>query len=303
LPRDMVPLLLLLLLILGGASPSYASARGQACLGPGSAPSDNYCVGEYDEDGGFATPNCVNVGSRSSPDWRCARCAANCDCPPGYYCVKTPGPSAGECAALAQTGKIGGPCAILAGAPEKGLDDAALCGAAIFDDDDGAGEFVQFEWLGSCVGGKCSACAGGKEAWALAVAAQLVPGLLQDAGEWSCANWTGDGGRACDCGSLICDGRMCDRGAVVYKSPWFVDMIPMGVNVAILVFVALIFGLGLVVVCMQCCREGKALDRIVDALAPQGKRKRGHVQLNDKNDEDDEEAAADAGGKRDKDGQ
>lgn len=258
-----------------------SASAAKSCLNPERhVPSDNYCVGEYDPATGDKTPNCVNRGTQIAPDWRCARCAVNCDCPVGQYCVRTPGADAGDCETLESTGKIGETCTAfgLVGAtgarvPVRGVDDGSLCGSAIYDERTGA--FASYEWLGSCVQGKCSECAGDAVSWSIAITAQIVPGLAGASRE---GNMTG----AWDGGSLVCDGRVCDRGVLVAQPPWFWDYFPTGAITALVVFVILIFAVLFIWFAMECCcccakNKGKLLkssrhgDKVASGSGADGK--------------------------------
>lgn len=246
-------LLLLLLACASAARVCFNSALGM--------PSNDLCVTEHDPSTGIATPNCVNVGSRANPDWRCARCGGNCDCPVPTYCVKTPGPTAGTCVPYA----AGGVCAEFANGrvPVYGLDEKSFCGVAIYDAV--TREFLGYDWVGYCVQGTCTPCVGTALTWSVALAAQLVPGILPGTNNAS-ANLT-----AYDGGSLVCDGRSCDgKGVIVPSAPWYVDIIPMGVSVAQLAFEILIFLIILIVVSVECCarcRDNRYVDKIADLLA------------------------------------
>ena len=269
--------LLLLFLFISGIC-SAADAAAKSCVGPQNSPYDNYCSGEYDEETGHKTPNCVNVGTQATPDWRCARCAVNCDCPPGDYCVKTPGPSAGTCVSLASTSKIGAVCTSFslpgtpgARTPIKGVDEVSMCGAAIFDS--ATERFLQYEWLGNCVGGKCKECAGSNIAWAVAVSAQMVPGMSDAATS---------NGSAWDAGRLVCDDRMCSRGYIVAETPWYLDMLPTGVVTGILVFVILIFLVIVIAATVECCsrhRDGRIPSMLQRAAGLPIRQRNGHARL------------------------
>src|SRR5512133_2915187 len=184
-----------------------------------SAPSDDLCANQSDPDTGRSLPNCVNVESESDPKWRCRRCAVNCDCPVREYCVKTPGPLAGTCVPIADGGKVGSTCAVFAvgAVPVRGVDDAVLCGFAAFSED-GRAEFLGYEWLGTCVGGRCCECSGDALGSAyLATAAKQ--------GFWH------------DTGSLLCQDRYCYRGTVAADPSPFEEEYGFGVKVTLLVFV------------------------------------------------------------------
>lgn len=216
-----------------------STAAAKSCAGPGNVPYDNYCSGETDPETGRDAPNCVNSGTRASPAWVCGECAVNCDCGIGEYCIKTPGPSAGKCARLSETGKIGGPCTSFAlrgtpGArdPVKDVDDLGVCGISIFSDADGS--FLGYEWLGGCLLGRCAECIGDTASWAIATTAQIVPGMSSFA---NVANLSS----AWDGGSLICSERYCDAGKIVGSTSWFYEVYPTGVLTGILVFVIFIF--------------------------------------------------------------
>jgi len=216
-----------------------ATTAAKSCAGPGNVPYDNYCSGETDPETGHDTPNCVNSNTRTSPTWVCGECAVNCDCAAGEYCVKTPGPSAGKCAKLSDSGKIGGPCTNFAlrgtpGArdPIKDVDDLGVCGISIFSDADGS--FLGYEWLGGCLLGKCVECIGDTASWAIATTAQIVPGMSNFVNlANSSAAWDG--------GSLVCSDRYCDAGKIVGSTSWFYEVYPTGVLTGILVFVIFIF--------------------------------------------------------------
>jgi len=224
------------------------SIGGTACAGTGYIPTDNNCVGATDGNG-VPTPNCMNIGSEAAPQWACARCGTNCDCQEGYYCRKTPGPTAGSCQQLSTTGKIGKPCAPFgfpgvanARLPAKGVDDELVCGAAMFDYL--TNEFIGYEWLGGCVASRCYECSGGALSWALVIASQTtsVPQPGCDTGTGVVTNTT----KAfylnvTDTGSLVCPQRGCEYGKIVPETSWIVNLIPTGVIVGILVFVIFIF--------------------------------------------------------------
>lgn len=228
-----------------------AAARDTPCFSASAQrPSDNLCLAAAD---GGEAPNCVNVGSFSVPDYKCRACAANCDCAAGEYCTKTPGPDAGKCAKLSDTGKIGKSCTNFglpgtpgARVPVLGADDASICGGAIFSP--ATSEFVNYEWLGSCVDGKCRMCAGEMAAWAIALAAAIVPGLAQS-NFANFANFTKDDG-----GSLVCGGTYCDGGQIRRTDDsWMAKYYSTGVLTATFAFVMLIFFTLLVTSLAECC--------------------------------------------------
>jgi len=233
--------LVLVAVVLCGAA--AAAAVRKNCTGPDGGPRDNACVGAVDDvgAGGWPAPNCVNAGSESAPAWRCARCARNCDCDIGDYCVKTPGPSAGRCEPVAGTMRIGATCTEFAPggpAPRRGVDDAFLCGDAAFSD--ATSEFLGYNWLGSCSRGACSACAGDAVSHAVALVADVAANAT-GAGAW------GDGG------SLLCADRMCDGGAVVpADAAPFMDAFPTAVSCATLALVAAMCLLSLAY-CARAC--------------------------------------------------
>lgn len=268
---------LLCMILFIGFAVGVADAAAKSCAGPNNVPYDNYCYSETDSDG-HSAPNCVNSGTLAAPVWTCGRCAVNCDCGVGEYCVKTPGPSAGSCKTVASTEKIGAACTsfALAGTPgarnpKEGVDDASLCGGAIFSDADGT--FITYEWIGSCASGKCVECAGDPAAWAIATTAQIVPGLTTAI--VPAVNTTAISVAMAtilrDTGSMICSDRYCESGVFVQvrflclrqnqsfllttakDTSWFWELYPTGVMSGILVFVIFIFLLMLGAVAIQCC--------------------------------------------------
>lgn len=246
----------------------------KSCGTTSQLPSDNLCADVIDAESGAATPNCVNMGTQLTPDWRCARCAVNCDCGPGEYCVRTAGPSAGTCAELSAVGKIGKPCTSFglpgtpgARIPVKGVDDVSICGSAVFDEL--TGDFAEFEWLGSCTAGICRQCTGGAGSWALALSAQMVPSTRN--GSYG--------------GSLVCGERTCVGGVVVAQPTWVWDYYPTGVVTCILVFVIVIFVTTFCASIAECCARcrGRRLTKVVSRKKPRAgvarKQQQQHVEL------------------------
>jgi hypothetical protein len=242
-------------------------------------PSDNFCVDEKDEDG-HPTPNCMNIGSQATPDWRCARCAVNCDCPPGSFCVKTPGPQAGTCRTLSSTGRIGATCTSFglmgtptARIPVAGLDEETICGEAFFDE--ATGSFVSFEWMGDCAVGRCYECGGGAAAWSMAYTIELVSQTADQSNASVGSPW--------DSGSLVCgDGRTCYHGEIVGSASWIWEYLPTGLLIAILVillFIFIIVVVGAIAECYARWHDGRLPALLQRAAArPSAMRRGSHVQ-------------------------
>jgi hypothetical protein len=235
---------------------TVAAGTTTTCSSPSS---DNACATAADDITGIAQPNCVNVGTYTTPVWECRQCAVNCDCQPGEYCIRAPGPTAGTCTLLSGTGKIGASCTSFglvgtpgARVPVKDVDDRAVCGSPLFDDG-ASGDFIGYEWLGYCSMGKCTACVGDTLAWEIATAARNVPGMSLAATS---------NGSAWDGGSLVCGGRYCYYGNVVAAPSWFYGVVyPAGAISGILAFVILIFVTDVIATgahwCARCCRRRK----------------------------------------------
>lgn len=113
-------------------------------------------------------PNCINIGI-DKPEFVCAECSKNCDCPINTYCVKSFNNTLrGSCQPLDPEGIIlNRPCNSFTTAtdasrpsapvsPKKDVDDQLVCGIPLFEDD---GTFLYYEWIGYCRQGKCRACA------------------------------------------------------------------------------------------------------------------------------------------------
>jgi hypothetical protein len=264
-----------------------ASASAISCAGPSDEPHENYCADQFDPETGRAIPNCANVGTASAPDWQCKRCAVNCDCDVGEYCVRGPGPSAGDCATLSSSGKLGAPCTqfgfpgtIGARVPTYGEDDGAVCGSAKVSffplttpgfpmieipslttrrmrssDSNGSdrAEKVRscatLQSLTKCQGA-CYQCAGDTAAWAIAMSTQVSAVVVP-----------APNGSAWDGGSLLRSDRYCYRGTVMGAPSWFFENYPTGVITAIFVAVFLIMLTFVVTAVHECCtrrRIGRA---------------------------------------------
>jgi len=126
--------------------------------------SSNMC---YEQQG---TPFCVNIGEGEKVDnFVCRECIQNCDCVLDKYCVKKLGSSRGNCKDI-EKDKINTACnnfdeLELIGrlienpkTPIYGIDDKLVCGIPVFLNDSKEVKFEFYEWLGSCMQGKCKLC-------------------------------------------------------------------------------------------------------------------------------------------------
>jgi hypothetical protein len=217
-----------------------ASIQDIDCSTP-AGPSDNACTSQL--------PNCMNVASNVViPSWKCRRCAANCDCPLGEYCSKTPGPDSGTCIAINSIGKIGAPCSAFGNGrvPILGMDDEMVCGLPIFSSVDGS--FLTYEWLGDCRNGKCYECGGDAISWTIDLSFQLTPRVekYDTADNASRGAWDG--------GSLVCDGRYCSAG-IIFQSgsdDWFGEYYSSGLVGGICACVWILFVMILFAALAEC---------------------------------------------------
>jgi len=177
------------------------------------------------------TPFCVNTADEDNePDYRCAQCGNNCDCPIGQYCVKAAGLDTGSCKAL-ESDIIGRPCnsfwvrVNLLGSeseqviPVKDVDDKMVCGIPVFMTN---GSFSYYEWLGYCDMGVCKQCGN------LGGEVDEIFGYIMNPQ------------------TLQCPGRECRDATIVateYAQSWTIvdEIMPKGVPTAILVFLVFIF--------------------------------------------------------------
>jgi hypothetical protein len=162
------------------------------------------------------------------------------------YCEKAPGMDAGKC--MHTSDKIGSTCVIFptGKTPRLGIDDALLCGKAVFSD--ATSEFSFYDWLGSCEEGVCMECAGNA---LTAAATEAEKWLLQDANS---PTW-----------SLMCDDRRCDRGNVVPFTSAFAEIFPTAVTSAKLAFLVMAFLLALGA-CMSNCFRRKENSKVIKEI-------------------------------------
>jgi hypothetical protein len=227
------------------------SANVVLCKNPDNTPNDNLCKNAEDSSGN-AAPNCVNTGTWKDPTWVCRSCLVNCDCKTGYYCVKTPGSTAGNCVGLdSAKNRIGSTCNTFgllgtpgARIPRFGYDDAMVCGLPIFSTDK---TFLGYEWLGSCVNGKCQECGTDYMSWSIATSIGLLPGAF------SSIPFEHNGTQfPATSGSLVCGERYCEYGTIRYSRSWLEASFPTGVITGILVFVIFIFFIVLIGCLSEC---------------------------------------------------
>ena len=237
-------LLFLFCLICTTPSPSCADATSITLCNVADnerIPDPNLCTSATDAKG-RPLPNCVNTGpSDTVPQWVCAECSHNCDCDPGEYCPKGPGQFTGSCRKLSKDDRIGRGCVRFGypgtrdgwEVPVRGSTDHLVCGSPIFA---GNGTFLRYDWIGACIKGVCNECEGGPMGWTLTTALNSFFPV------WKTGNIPFDGStatmeahRSRDDGTLSCPGSFCKYGGIARSGAWLVELLPDGINTAILI--------------------------------------------------------------------
>jgi hypothetical protein len=229
-----------------------------SCAVPGqlAVPNPNACSAAKSATG-EPLPNCVNIGpTDDAPEWVCAACSHNCDCGPGEYCPKGPGQFTGTCRKIALDDKIGRGC-VRFGYPHTpgwempvlGVNEHLACGAPVFNKN---GTFVRYDWIGACIRGVCSECEGGPMAWSLSTSVNSVAYTGAPA---PVDPTDAESHRARDGGTLSCPGTFCQYGTISRNGSWILDVLPYGIQMAILAFIILIFFAVSLIVLVQCGRS------------------------------------------------